>query len=103
MKRNSTTFKPGEITNPRGRPKIPAEIKAAFREFTIDARDKLVEIMEMPLDDKSAGSICRAAEAILNRGWGTPAQSIELNHNIPQSGKFILEIVDGTKREKPNS
>lgn len=77
------TFQPGQSGNPSGRPKVPEEIKSAFREHTLEAVETLVKIMNAP-GAKDADRL-RAAEVILDRGWGKAAQSMEVDLNqIPQ-------------------
>jgi hypothetical protein len=82
--RRSTSWKRGQSGNRSGRPKRPAtveahkiiaDVKAAARELTPKALGTLEEIME----DKKAPPAARvtAATAILDRGWGRAAQTIE--------------------------
>jgi hypothetical protein len=82
----STSFRPGRSGNPTGRPKRPATIEArrifqdvadAARERTQDAIDTLSAIMK----DSRAPAAARiaAAQAILDRGYGKPAQAIEVD------------------------
>jgi len=68
-------FKPGESGNPSGRPKIPKDIIEAFRAQTQMALDTLVELAQSA--DKDAVRL-QAANSLLDRGWGKPAQSIDL-------------------------
>ncbi len=82
--RRSTSWRRGQSGNRSGRPKRPAtveahkiiaDVKAAARELTPQALGTLQEIME----DKRAPPAARvtAATAILDRGWGRAAQTIE--------------------------
>ena len=82
----STSFRPGQSGNPTGRPKRPVTIEARriFRdvataacERTQDAIDTLFAIMK----DAKAPAAARvsAAQAILDRGYGKPAQAVEVN------------------------
>jgi hypothetical protein len=82
--RRLTSWKRGQSGNRSGRPKRPAtveahkiiaDVKAAAREMTPQALGTLQEIME----DKKAPPAARvtAATAILDRGWGRAAQTIE--------------------------
>ena len=63
-------FKPGKSGNPGGRPAIPAEVKEAARAYTIEA----VEVLAAVMRDEAANPSARigAAQALLNRAWGTP-------------------------------
>ncbi len=73
-------FQPGQSGNPSGRPKVPEEVKAAFREHTQQALDTLVSIIESE-SAKDADRI-RAAEVILDRGWGKPVQGVDVDASI---------------------
>ena len=75
-KTHGTPFKPGNSGNPGGRPKIPEEVKTMARAASPKAMRALIAI----LDDENSRppDIIRAAEAIINRAYGTPQQSIEL-------------------------
>lgn len=66
-----------------GRPKIPDDIKTAFKEASKDACAVLCKIVN---DDNAKDSDrIRAAEVILDRGFGKPVQAVDLDaKNIPQ-------------------
>ena len=66
-------FVKGQSGNPRGRPKVDFEVRAAARLHGEAAVRKLVEIMQGD-DNRLALS---AAQALLDRGFGKPAQSVE--------------------------
>jgi Family of unknown function (DUF5681) len=87
--RTSTSFKPGVSGNPSGRPKLPetiearrvmADVKSAARELTPVAMDTLEKAM---MDQKApwAAKIA-AAIAVLDRGWGKPAQTVSANVSV---------------------
>jgi Family of unknown function (DUF5681) len=82
----STSFKPGVSGNPGGRPKTPQTIEVrriilgvreAARELTLDALDTLASIMRDP--KAPAAARVSAAQALLDRGYGKPAQAIEVS------------------------
>ena len=82
-------FQEGKSGNPNGRPKIPSEVKEAFRAFTIEARDTLVSVMR---DDEARPSErTKAAEIILNRAWGSPETSVAV------SGQISTKEIDTSK------
>lgn len=65
-------FQPGQSGNPGGRPKESAEVKALARQHGPAAIAKLVELLNG--DDKRLSK--DAAIALLDRGYGKPAQAI---------------------------
>lgn len=79
MASNSTSFRPGQSGNPGGRPKenpLPngRTLRELAREHTVEAIETLIAIAE----DKTAPASARvsAAVAVLDRGYGKPAQTI---------------------------
>jgi hypothetical protein len=67
---------PGASPNPGGRPAGLREIAALARECTTEALEQLRSIM---LDPRAAAMArVKAAEVLLDRGWGKPASEVEL-------------------------
>lgn len=71
-----------------GRPKMPDELREAFRDLTIKARDTLVEIMCNP-DAKESARV-RCAEIILERGWGKPEQAVSIETTKTDVGVVLI-------------
>jgi HEAT repeat protein len=67
-------FQKGQSGNPGGRPKEDAEVKALARTAGPEAIEKLLELMRG--DDRRTA--LAAAQALLDRGFGKPGQSVEL-------------------------
>ena len=66
-----------------GRPAMPDDLKKSFKE----ASPKALETLKRVLDDPGAkdSDKIRAAEIILDRAYGKPTQSVDLDaHSIPQ-------------------
>jgi hypothetical protein len=81
----STSFRPGQSGNPTGRPKRLATIEARriFRDVTDAARERTqdaVDTLSAIMKDSKAPAAARvsAAQALLDRGYGKPAQAIEV-------------------------
>src|SRR6185437_13323277 len=72
--KRSTSFKPGNRANPGGRPKAIISLVELARAQTEASIKTLVEIR----DSTQAPAAARvgAANALLDRGWGKPAQTV---------------------------
>lgn len=79
-------FEKGKSGNPGGRPKEYPEIKALAREHTAQAVNALVAAMSNPQ------TAVPAAVALLDRGWGKPAQS-HTGEDGEGPIKTILEVI----------
>jgi hypothetical protein len=68
-------WKPGQSGNPSGRPKIPSEIREMARAASPAALQALVDIV----NDRDSPPPARvsAANSILDRAYGKPAQPID--------------------------
>lgn len=76
-------FEKGKSGNPSGRPKDNPELKEACRSHTMECIAVLVGIVN---NSKSKDNDrIKAAEVLLDRGYGKPVQSVDLDaKNIPQ-------------------
>jgi hypothetical protein len=71
-------FPKGTSGNPGGRERVLVDIHALAKQHTVAAIDRLVALMQQDDDRDVALS---AATALLDRGWGRPAQAITANVN----------------------
>ena len=67
-------FQKGVSGNPGGRPKENNEVKAAAREYTIEAIERLAFWLK---SDNAKASVA-AATSLLDRGWGKPHQTSDV-------------------------
>jgi hypothetical protein len=83
-------FKKGQSGNPGGKPRVLKNVQDLARQYTVPAIEALAEIIR----NKKAPPAARvaAANAILDRGYGRPAQSLEV------SGGQVLQIITGIMR-----
>ena len=65
-------WKKGQSGNPSGRVKFPHELRLAFQAHT----EQALEVLVRNMDSNQPLIQIKAAEVILNRGWGPP-QAIE--------------------------
>lgn len=76
-----------------GRPKMPEEIREAFQKVCPEALEVLVSIMS-DADAKDTDRI-RAAEVILERGYGKAPQSIDLGAS---AGAVVIQLSDEARK-----
>ena len=88
-------FQPGQSGNPGGRPKGEAKIREAAREHT----DAALGVLVTALGDEDARVRLKAAEVILDRGWGKPAQTIggDPENPLQLSGTLIVNGVTASR------
>jgi hypothetical protein len=89
-------FRPGQSGNPSGRPKADPMIREAARAHAEDA----IAVFVANLTDESPMIRHKAAEAILDRAYGKPAQAIiggeEDDPPIRQEARVLIELVRPT-------
>ena len=71
-------WKKGQSGNPAGRRAEDAQVKELARSHTVAAVQALVKALKA----KSERTRVAAAEALLDRGWGKPAQEIQHSGGI---------------------
>lgn len=77
------SFKKGFISNPQGRPKIPAPIIDLCKEYTKEAVECLREIAISPSSQLNPASVrVKAAETILGYAYGKPREIQDYSEGI---------------------
>lgn len=85
---------PGQSANPGGRPKIEGKI----RELAQQHGEKALLTLVALLDHKEYRARLGAAEALLNRGFGRPAQSVDVTFTQADLAAAISGLTDDEKR-----
>ena len=82
--------------NKAGRPKTPKNI-AALREMAREKTGAMLEFLaNTALNAKvPIGVRVHAATEILNRGWGRPQQSLDVNHGVKDGLATLLDEING--------
>ncbi len=89
-------FVKGKSGNPGGKRPIPEDVKAALEELTPTAVSKLEEVLN---DESTPANVkVKAAEVVLDRVYGRPVQSTELEMASKDTGK--LEVIFSSDLEK---
>ena len=81
-----TKYKPGQSGNPKGRPKLP-DLKGAIAQILAEEKDgkTALEAILAALRAKAAKGDVRAAQELLDRGYGRATQQIEHSGNAFES------------------
>jgi hypothetical protein len=99
-------FKKGESGNPKGRPKLP-DLKEAIAKVMAEEKDGMsaLEAILKALRMKAAKGDVRAAQELLDRGYGKAMQKIEQEntHKIPESYNDFLNRLTGNAKPKADS
>ena len=97
-------FQKGQSGNPGGRSKLPADIREAFKARAPAALEVLTRCLQSG-DDRIA---MMAAQAILDRGYGKPTQSIDVREDgptvryyaeMPEKSATTQEWLESIRRE----
>lgn len=88
----SGSWKPGQSGNPGGRPREIGYLRELAREKTEEAIETLADVMQHGSDAARVA----AATALLDRGYGRPSQSIEVEANVrdTRSSQIARAIAD---------
>lgn len=94
----------GRSGNPKGRQPDPLRdhVRDYARGFTCEAIDGLVRIVRMTkqvelIDPRAMPAVVKAAEVILNRGWGIPSTEVDLAKRAIEAA---ASLPDDVLREK---
>src|SRR5262245_35698251 len=71
-------FKPGHSGNPGGRPKLPMALRDGMRSLADDA----MRVLEDALASEDERVRLMAAAQILDRGYGKPNQTVDMNARV---------------------
>ena len=86
-------FAKGVSGNPGGRPKDIVHVKELAREYTAQAVKTLAAIM-CDSEEPVAARV-RAAESLLNRAWGTPESTANVNVSTEPTTEQLVQIILG--------
>jgi hypothetical protein len=103
-------YKGMESPNKRGRPKQPKTV-AEVRELAREKTGAMIEMLARTALNPKAPFAARvqAASQVLDRGWGRPHQSMDINHGAKDglatlldeiNGRFQIRTIEGTT-ERP--
>ncbi len=82
---NSTSFKPGTVNNPRGRPKALVDVVALARKQTGANLEVMIDIRD---NCEDTGLRLRAAHLLHEIAWGKPAQAVAVTG--AEGGPIVL-------------
>jgi hypothetical protein len=98
-------FKKGQSGNPKGRPKLP-DISEALAKILADEKDGRTALEQtlLALRAKAVRGDIRAAEALLDRAFGKPKQSVDHTtggDKLPPSA-IRVELVTPSQDDTPD-
>lgn len=85
MGKNSTSFKPGEVNNPNGRPPKEHSITQTIRDM-MDEKPEIKKALGTKILDMALKGDITAMKTLWNYMDGMPQQDVELG------GKVVIEI-----------
>ena len=99
---NLKPFKKGQSGNPKGRPKLP-DIKAAMAKVLAEEKDGMdaLEAVLKALRTRAIKGDVRAAQELLDRGYGRSKQSIDHTTDGEKITGFTVEVID--ERQNTNN
>lgn len=90
----------GQSGNPGGRRRQDYRIKEVAQQYTSEALKTLLEIMRNKRT--AAGARVLAIRELLDRGWGKPAQSVEITNpdgSLSSAWQAAVKAIDEQPRE----
>lgn len=88
-------FKKGQSGNPKGRPRLPADVRLAYAALHPEA----LEVLNKLLHSRSPRVALKAAEIVIERVEGKPRQNIEVN----ATGSISVAVVDPYAQPLPEA
>ncbi len=87
-------FVKGFTANPTGRPLKDREVAALAQRYAPEAIGRLVEILRDPKTEP--GVVVRAAQIILERGYGRPPQAVDVTTTRIDIGQLHLQALQAS-------
>jgi len=96
LSRSATTFEKGRSGNPAGRPELAEELRDRIRALSTDA----VSVLEQALHDEDVRVRLVAAQKLLDRGYGRPAQATDVTLTTKQdaSQSHLAALIELARR-----
>ena len=89
MGANKTSFKKGQVANPKGRPKKGYSITAYFKEF-LKANPEVREKIAKAIEDKAAKGDMAAIKLLWNYMDGLPTQPTDITSKGEKVDKLVI-------------